>query len=101
MTNQQPHEDSWKVLVLLLKEVAKDKGITQAEIADKLGLKQSNVSRIFSEKYVPSLKIYIDIATVLGLKVFFEDTTGTSDLSALFEKAMTQLGRRPDKLPKN
>jgi transcriptional regulator with XRE-family HTH domain len=96
-----PNENSWRVLVLLLKQVAQEKGITQGEIAEALGLTQSNVSRIFSTKYVPSLKVYNDITTVLGLKVFFEDTSGKIDLDKLIKKAMTELGRRPENLPKN
>lgn len=38
-------KEYWKVLVLLLKEIADEKGITQLEIAEKTGLLQSNISK--------------------------------------------------------
>ena len=95
--NEQPY----RLLVILLKAVAKDKGITQEEIAQKTGLLQSNVSRVFSLAYVPRLDTFLAIAGAIGVNFFLEDKEGTTDLSVMFEKAMTELGRRPDKLPKN
>lgn len=95
------NKSSWEILVLLLKKIAKDKGITQEEIAQKTGLLQSNVSRVFSLAYVPRLDTFLAIAGAIGVNFFLEDKEGTTDLSVMFEKAMTELGRRPDKLPKN
>lgn len=91
---EQLHEDSWRVLVLLLKSIANDKGITQEVIAERTGLKQSNISRVFSLKYCPRLDTFLQIATAIGINFFFEDRQGESDLSMLFEQAMTELGRR-------
>jgi len=95
------NQSSWEILVLLLKKIAKDKDITQEEIAQKTGLLQSNVSRVFSLAYVPRLDTFLAIAGAIGVNFFLEDKEGTTDLSVMFEKAMTELGRRPDKLPKN
>lgn len=82
------------IFVQLLKEVADAKGITQQEIAEKTGYTQSNISRIFSLKYSPRLDVFLNIANAVGVNFFFEDKESRTDLSVLFERAMTHLGRR-------
>lgn len=98
MTKKPLQSEHWKVLVLLLKNIAEEKNITQQDIADKTGLIRSNVSRLFSLKYCPSLTIFLAVANAIGVNFFFEDKDDKTDLSIMFEKAMTELGRRPDKL---
>ena len=93
--------EHWMVLVLILKKIAKSKNITHAQIADKIGLHTSNITRIFSLKYCPSLKIFIAIAKAVEVNFFFEDMESTTDLNIIFEAAMAELGRRVEKLPKN
>lgn len=95
------NENHWQVLVLLLKEIAAEKGITQQEIAERTGFSQGNIARVFSLKYGPSLKTFIAIAQALGVNFYFEDKEGTGNLNKAFERAIDALGRRPDKLPKN
>lgn len=91
----------WQVIVLVLKEIATDQGISQQEIAEKTGLLQSNVSRIFSLKYCPRFDILLDIATAIGVNFYIESKNSNTDLNKLFEQAMTELGRRPVNLLKN
>ena len=33
--NSNPHEDTWRVFVLFIKEIAESKGITHEQIAEK------------------------------------------------------------------
>lgn len=101
MNNQNNQNGQWQLLVLLLKEIADQKNVTQQEIADKSGLLQSNVSRFFSLKYKPTLDTFLQVAKAIKVNFFFEDQEDKSDLNLAFEKAMTYLGRRPDNLPKN
>jgi len=96
--NNHPQETYWRVYVLMLKNVAQAKGITHQDIADRTGLLRSNVSRLFSLKYCPSLKIFISISIAIGMNWFLEDKEGTTELNVEFEKAMSELGRRPDNL---
>ena len=98
---KEANEQHWKLLVLVLKKIAEKKGISQQEIADKTGLKRPNVNRVFSLKYCPELRTFISIAKAIEVNFFFEDKEGTTELSEIFEKTMEELGRRPDKLPKN
>lgn len=101
MQNQDNENQQWQLLVLLLKEIAIQKGLKQEDIAEKSGLLQSNVSRFFSLKYKPTLDTFLQVAKAIKVNFFFEDQESKTDFNIAFEKAMTELGRRPDNLPKN
>ncbi len=94
-------QENWMVFVQLLKTTSEEKGISLVEIAEKTGLKANNISRVFSLQYCPTLRTYLLIASAIGVNFFFEDKDAKTDLSQMFEKAMTELGRRTDSLPKN
>ena len=101
MDNKKNQNEHWKVLVLLLKEIADQKGISQNEISERTGMLQSAVSRFFSLKFKPTLETFLQVAQALKVNFFFEDQEGKTDLNIAFEKAMTEIGRRPENLPKN
>ena len=101
MANNQNKNEQWMLLVLLLKEIAEEKGITQNEIAEQTGMIQSAVSRFFSLKFKPTLDTFLQVSKAIKVNFFFEDQESKTDLNKCFEKAMEQLGRRVDKLPKN
>jgi DNA-binding phage protein len=60
---------NWEKLLLKLKEIAKEKGITQEVIAEKTGHKQSHISRMFSLEHSPRLDILLAVADVLGVEL--------------------------------
>lgn len=95
------NENHWKVLVLVLKETAQQKKITPNAISVKIGVSASTVSRIFNLEFCPKLQLFIDIARVVDVNFFFEAKDSTTDLNQAMEKAMTQIGRRPENLSKN
>lgn len=66
-------KQNWKALVLLLKEKAETKGITQEEIAESAGLHRSNVSRVFSTKYKPNLDTFLKICNAVKVNAVIED----------------------------
>lgn len=103
MANVNPinQNEQWQLLVLLLKEIATQKGISINQIAEKTGMEQSSVSRFFSLKFKPTLPTFLEIAKAIKVNFFFEDQEDKSDLNQAFESAMEQLGRRANKLPKN
>lgn len=51
----------------LIKQIAKDKNMSQAEIADKAGISKSYISEIFSGKKEPRLSKVVSIFLVLGI----------------------------------
>ena len=97
----QINDNQWQLLVLLLKEIADQKKLTQNEIAELTGMQQSAISRLFLLKYKPTLETFIKVAKAIKVNFFFEDKENISDLNLAFEKAMNELGRRPDNLSKN
>lgn len=52
-----------------LKEIRKEKGMTQEELANAVGITQSNLSRIENGKVQISLKLAKDITVTLGCTV--------------------------------
>jgi DNA-binding phage protein len=88
-------------LLLMLKEVAKAKGLTYQQIADKCGLQQTHVSKLLNAGYSPTVKVWLKLCWAVGVNPFFEDKDGQTDLAKCFEQAMEAIGRRPDKLDKN
>lgn len=52
-----------------LAKLSHQEGITQKQIAEKTGYIQSNISRIFSGKFSPSLDIVLNITKAIGYKL--------------------------------
>ncbi len=100
---QNADEQQWKLLVLLLEEIAKEKygNGYQTKLAELTGFQQSNISRVFSLKYKISLPNFLIIAKAIKVNFFFEDQESKAELNVMFERAMDTLGRRPENLPKN
>ena len=94
-------DNQWKLLVLLLQQIAEQKGLTQQEIAEKSEMHQSHVSRFFALKYAPNMDTFLKVSKAIGVNFFFKDQDSKTDLNLAMEKAMEELGRRVDKLPKN
>jgi len=88
------NEKHWQILVLILKKIAENKGISHYKIAEITGMQQSNVNRIFSLKYSPTLRNFVDIAQAIQVNFFFEDKEEIMEFNEIFEAAMTELGRR-------
>ena len=101
MPNNQNQNEQWMLLVLLLKEIAEEKGITQNQIAEQTGMIQSAVSRFFSLKFKPTIDTFLQVSKAIKVNFFFEDKDSKTDLNKCFEKAMEELGRRVNKLTKN
>ena len=101
MSENKNQNEQWMLLVLLLKEIAEQKGLIQEDIAIKSGMHQSHVSRFFALKYAPNMDTFLKVSKAIGVNFFFKDQESKTDLNLAMEKAMEQLGRRINKLPKN
>ena len=73
MTQNKNQNEQWMLLVLLLKEIADKKGITQRQIAEQTGLLQSNISRFFSLKYKPTLDTFLKVAKAIKVNFLFKN----------------------------
>lgn len=94
-------EQQWRLFVSLLHQIAIDSNISNEEIARRTGLHSSNISRMWSLSYSPSIKQFLQVAKACEVNFFFESKSAKTELNILMERAMADLGRRPDKLPKN
>jgi transcriptional regulator with XRE-family HTH domain len=94
-------DEQWKLFILILREIATEKKISQEEIAKRTGLHQSNISRLFAMKYSPTLKVFLKACRAVEINLFIESKDSESDINQLFETAMSELGRRGNKLFKN
>lgn len=56
-------------IVRQLKEARKAEGMTQEELAEIVGTKKSNISRLESGRYNPSLDFLVKVAGGLGKKI--------------------------------
>lgn len=52
-----------------IKQVRKEQHITQETLAERAGTKKSNISRLESGKYNPSLDFLIRVAACLGKRI--------------------------------
>lgn len=62
-------QDETRMLLSKLKEFAKEKGITEQQIAEKTGFIQSNVNRLFEGKYLPLLDNFLQLADAIGYHI--------------------------------
>lgn len=56
-------------VVRQLKEIRKEQGMTQACLAELVGTKKSNISRLESGRYNPSLDFLVRVADGLGKEI--------------------------------
>lgn len=48
-------------------KLRREKGITQKEIADRTGIQRTNIVRIESGKYVPTIEVLVKLALALDM----------------------------------
>ena len=97
MPKNQNQNEQWMLLVLLLKEIASQKGLSINEISTRTEIAQSHVSRFFSCKFEPKLSSFLTFSKAIGVNFFFEDKESKTDLNQAMERAMEALGRRIEK----
>jgi DNA-binding phage protein len=88
--NPTPKDDQWKLIVLFLKNVAKEKGISNNDIVERTGLMKSNVSRLFSLKHCPELRVIMAVSHAIGITLRFDDIDATIDIEAVFQRSKTE-----------
>jgi transcriptional regulator with XRE-family HTH domain len=62
-------ENPRESVVRQLKNYRKDQGMTQAELAERVGTRKSNISRLESGRYNPSLDFLVKVADGLGRQI--------------------------------
>ena len=101
MRDQYNKSEGWKVFALYFKNAMKAKGMNQSQLAEKVGVHRSTLKRFFELDFCLKFDVILAIVQALDLNVFFESRDQSAEMNKWFEDAMEELGRRPDKLPKN
>lgn len=79
--NEEKYKAARKMLCEYIGKLAKEKGITQQQIADKTGFTRNNVSRMLSGRYSPSLDNFIRLAEAVDTFFFVIDKESKDDLT--------------------
>jgi DNA-binding phage protein len=69
-------EDRWKILILLLRQIAKEKGITHWDIAIKTGIERAYITHIFNLKNKPGIDTVFKIADAIDIDISIKTRNG-------------------------
>jgi DNA-binding Xre family transcriptional regulator len=69
-------KEKWKILILLLREIAREKNITLDELYQKTRIEQSNLSHIFNLDHGIGIKRLFKITDALELDIFIQTRDG-------------------------
>lgn len=65
----QEHNHARQEIATQLRQVRKEQGMTQERLAEKVGTRKSNISRLESGRYNPSLDFLEKVAGGLGREI--------------------------------
>jgi len=63
------HREAGKLMLRFLKQIAKDNGLSDEEIAKRSGFIKPNVNRMFSGRYMPTLENFIRLGEAVGVRL--------------------------------
>ena len=72
----QEHNHARQEIASQLRQVRKEQGMTQERLAEKVGTRKSNISRLESGRYNPSLDFLEKVAGGLGREIEVKVTSG-------------------------
>ena len=61
--------ENWQHIVTQLAAIAQKKGISSYKLAELSGIRQPNISRLFSLRYSPTLKVLQRVAAALEVEI--------------------------------
>ena len=65
-------EQKRKDLCKQLQQIAYERNITQDNVSEKTGYKQSIISRVYNGKYSPSLDVFLNIADAANVDIVLQ-----------------------------
>ena len=60
---------NWQSLILQLKQIAEDKGISQGDIARETGYYRQNINRFFQGRVCPSMEMFLNVCQAVGVDI--------------------------------
>lgn len=80
-----------KLFILLLKELAEQKGVTSYKIGKETGITEHTVRKYFNLEITPSLDKFLRVANCIGVNFFFKAKDENLDLEEALKKASNQI----------
>ncbi len=88
MNRETPQDDdSWKLLVLTLREISIIKGINLNEISKSSGIKLTTLRRFFTFKFKPTLPTVFLVACAVDVNFFTDKRDNNKDLNDAYQRA--------------
>jgi DNA-binding phage protein len=69
-------EEKWKILILLLRQIAKEKKITHWDIAIETGIDRAHITHIFNLKNKPGIDTVFKIADAIDIDISVKTRDG-------------------------
>lgn len=69
--------DDWQSIVIKLRDIAKEQGITQDIISLRTGKKQQSISRVFKLENAPTISMLVSIAKALKVEIVVQEPNKT------------------------
>jgi len=86
MINEEKYKKARVLQLQYLSKLAKEKGITQDEIAEKTGFTRNNVCRMLSGRYSPSLDNFMRLCEAINCYLFIIDKNSDNDMVKLMKE---------------
>lgn len=65
-----------RLIAARLAEIAKQRGITQKQISEQSGIRETTISRIFTGKFAANFAYLCRIADAVGVRIIFDCDCG-------------------------
>ncbi len=78
--------ENWQIQMSIIKEIAKQKGFTVQEIANKSGLLASTIKRVFDLKFEPPFEVFLKIADAIEAEVLYSKIDGKIEIHNILPK---------------
>lgn len=81
MADKNQPSEHWKVFALFFKEITENKGWSNSQLANKVGVHRSTINRFFDLDFPLKFDVILKIAQALELNIFFESRNSETDLN--------------------
>lgn len=91
----EQYQIDYKAIAQRIRGARKEAGLTQAELAEKIGISTNAVAKLETNLMTASLQTLVNIANVLGLDInYFLRGAGQEERQALLESLVGKLSKR-------
>lgn len=90
--NENVINESRKLIAGFLKERRKELGLTQEDLAGKIGVKRQTIQRIEDAKFFPSMALFLEMTHHLQCYFFLETKESSSEAATAMRERWGKMG---------